>query len=128
MSTDTKSTGTKSTSTETAGAKPHLLAQAQGIRVSFGGPQVLADVGLAVSRGEVVSLVGPNGSGKTTLIRTLLGLVRPDAGTVWLRPGIRIGYMPQRLSVEPFGLRDALATLGKGLGNIATGKGDSDTS
>lgn len=91
MSTDTASTG--------KGAP--LLAQAKGIRVSFGGPQVLADVDLTVSRGEVVSLVGPNGSGKTTLVRTLLGLVRPDAGTVWLRPGIRIGYMPQRLFLEP---------------------------
>ena len=95
------STETKSTDTETTGADAALLARARGIRVSFGGPQVLADVDLTVSRGEVVSLVGPNGSGKTTLLRALLGLIRPDAGTVWLRPGIRVGYMPQRLTVEP---------------------------
>ncbi len=77
------------------------LVDARGICVSFDETEVLSDVGLTVSEGEVVTLVGPNGSGKTTLIRVLLGLLRPDAGTVWLRPGLSIGYVPQRLSVDP---------------------------
>ena len=83
------------------GGESGSLVEVRGICVSFDGTEVLSDVGLTVRRGEVVTLVGPNGSGKTTLIRVLLGLLRPDAGTVWLRPGLSIGYVPQRLSVDP---------------------------
>ncbi len=78
-----------------------VLAEASGIDVSFAGTQVLSDVAIRVRSGEIVTLIGPNGSGKTTLIRVLLGLVKPDAGEVKFRPGIRIGYMPQHLSLDP---------------------------
>ncbi|MCH9050821.1 MAG: zinc ABC transporter ATP-binding protein ZnuC [Proteobacteria bacterium] len=77
------------------------LVEARGICLSFGATEVLSDAGLTVREGEVVTLIGPNGAGKTTLIRVLLGLLRPDAGTVWLRPGLSIGYVPQNLSVDP---------------------------
>ncbi|MCH7710818.1 MAG: zinc ABC transporter ATP-binding protein ZnuC [Proteobacteria bacterium] len=77
------------------------LVEARGIYLSFGATEVLSDAGLTVREGEVVTLIGPNGAGKTTLIRVLLGLLRPDAGTVWLRPGLSIGYVPQNLSVDP---------------------------
>ena len=83
------------------GGESGSLVEVRGICVSFGGTEVLSDAGLTVSEGEVVTLIGPNGSGKTTLIRVLLGLLRPDAGTVWLRPGLSIGYVPQRLAVDP---------------------------
>lgn len=83
------------------GGETGSLVEVRGICLSFGGTEVLSDAGLTVSEGEVVTLIGPNGSGKTTLIRVLLGLLRPDAGTVWLRPGLSIGYVPQRLSVDP---------------------------
>jgi ABC-type Mn2+/Zn2+ transport system ATPase subunit len=63
---------------------------------------VLKDVNLTVRRGEYVGIVGPNGSGKTTLLRTLLGLLRPVAGTVRVGDGsrLRIGYVPQRDTVD----------------------------
>jgi zinc transport system ATP-binding protein len=48
----------------------------------------------------VVTLIGPNGAGKTLLVRVILGLIRPQQGRVVLQPGIRIGYMPQRLVIE----------------------------
>jgi zinc transport system ATP-binding protein len=57
-------------------------------------------VSLTVTPGETVTLIGPNGAGKTTLVRVMLGLLQPDQGQVWRRPGIRIGYVPQRLHVE----------------------------
>jgi len=47
-----------------------------------------------------VTIVGPNGSGKSTLIRALIGLERPAAGTVTRRPGLGIGYVPQRLHLD----------------------------
>jgi zinc transport system ATP-binding protein len=76
------------------------LAEVRGIEKAFDGRKVLDAVSLTVTPGEIVSLVGPNGSGKTTLVRVILGLTKPDAGTVTLRPGLRIGYVPQRLAVD----------------------------
>jgi zinc transport system ATP-binding protein len=56
---------------------------------------------LEVRDGEIVTLIGPNGSGKTSLVRVILGLLAPSVGRVRRRPGLRIGYMPQRLHVDP---------------------------
>ncbi len=80
---------------------PSALVAAKGIDVSFGRARVLAGVDLAVHRGEIVTLIGPNGSGKTTLVRVVLGLLNPQGGAVRRRPDLSIGYVPQRLSVDP---------------------------
>ena len=80
------------------------MIRASGIRKSFGPLQVLKGVDLDVKAGEVVAIAGPNASGKTTLIKSILGLVKPDAGTIlvdgrdalggWEHRRL-IGYMPQ---------------------------------
>jgi zinc transport system ATP-binding protein len=72
-----------------------------GVSVRFGGARVLEDITLAVAPGEIVTVVGPNGSGKSTLLRVLVGSVAPDSGRVTRRPGLRIGYVPQRLHLDP---------------------------
>ena len=77
------------------------LIEAAGIDVRFGSQTVLGGADAAVHEGEIVTLIGPNGAGKTTLVRVMLGLERADSGTVSRRRGLRIGYMPQRLEVEP---------------------------
>ena len=77
-----------------------LLLTAENIDVRFGPRSVLSHVSLAVHSGEIVSLIGPNGAGKTTLVRVVLGLVAPAAGRIVAKPGLRIGYMPQSLSVD----------------------------
>jgi zinc transport system ATP-binding protein len=77
------------------------LIAARDLSVEFAGRRVLDAVTLAVAPGEIVTVVGPNGSGKTTLARALLGLVQPSAGRVERRPGLTVGYVPQRLHVEP---------------------------
>lgn len=77
------------------------LLQAAGIRKVFGGAVVLEDVSLSVSPGQIVTLIGLNGSGKTTLLKILMGLVTPDGGQVTRRPGLRLGYMPQHMAIEP---------------------------
>lgn len=59
-------------------------------RVSFGYHRrqpVLEEVSLEISQGEFVALTGDNGAGKSTLARLILGLLRPQRGTVWVRPG-----------------------------------------
>lgn len=70
------------------------------IDLSFGRKQVLNQASLTVDRGEIVTLIGLNGSGKTSLVRVLLGLIKPDRGRVWRRPGLRIGYVPQALEID----------------------------
>ncbi len=82
-------------------AKAETLIQASGINVTRGGKEILSNVGATVRAGEVVTLIGPNGAGKTTVVRIILGLMKADRGTVIRRPGLVVGYMPQRLSIDP---------------------------
>ena len=62
---------------------------------------VLEGVNLSVRRGEIVTLIGPNGAGKTSLVRIVLGLLKASGGKVWRKPRLRIGYMPQKLQIDP---------------------------
>lgn len=76
------------------------LIFADHICVRFGAAEVLHDVSLSVRPGEIVTILGPNGSGKSTLIRALLGLVPLAHGAVARAPGLRLGYVPQKLAVD----------------------------
>jgi lipopolysaccharide export system ATP-binding protein len=89
---------------------PHLL-KAQGLAKSYKGRQVVHDTTLEVKSGEIVGLLGPNGAGKTTSFYMIIGLVKADAGQVWLddnelsqagmarRAKAGIGYLPQEASI-----------------------------
>ncbi|AZZ48547.1 ABC transporter ATP-binding protein [Rathayibacter rathayi] len=59
----------------------HALT-ASGLRVGYGGREIVSDVDLALRAGSVTAIIGPNGSGKSTLLRTLSRLLVPDAGSV----------------------------------------------
>lgn len=65
-----------------------------------GGRWLVRGVDLTVRRGEIVTLIGPNGSGKSTTAGTAIGVVRPDEGGVKRAAGLRIGYVPQKVSVD----------------------------
>lgn len=78
-----------------------IVLEAKGISKRFGAREVLSDVSLRLEQGRILTLIGPNGSGKSTLIRLLLGLEIPDTGAVFRKKGLRIGYMPQKLVVDP---------------------------
>ena len=71
------------------------LARLQHVTCTYGGAPSLVDVDLGIAADAFVGVVGPSGAGKTTLLRVLLGTVRPVAGTVARRPGLRVGYVPQ---------------------------------
>ena len=77
------------------------LVSAEKISVGYGATQVLRDVSLSIAPGEIVTIVGPNGSGKTTLLRALIGAARPSHGRITRKPGLRIGYVPQKLHIDP---------------------------
>jgi zinc transport system ATP-binding protein len=77
------------------------LIDARHIEFSHGGQKVLQGVSLALEPGEIVTIVGPNGSGKSTLLRVLIGALNPQKGTVTRQEGLRIGYVPQKLHIDP---------------------------
>lgn len=63
---------------------------------------ILKDVNLSVNKGEFLAITGPNGGGKTSLLRIMLGLMKPDTGTVTIStPAPVIGYLPQTTSIDP---------------------------
>lgn len=78
-----------------------VLIRLDGVSVAFNRQPVLQQVQLTIKAGEIVTLIGPNGAGKTTLVRIVLGLLKQDHGTLWRQPKLRIGYMPQKLHVDP---------------------------
>jgi ABC-2 type transport system ATP-binding protein len=61
---------------------PAAVAKTRAVKKSYGNIAALNQVDLEIRAGEVLALLGPNGAGKTTLVRVLLGMVRPDAGSV----------------------------------------------
>jgi zinc transport system ATP-binding protein len=77
------------------------LISAKNVSVAYGANTVLRDVSLALEPGEIVTIVGPNGSGKTSLLRAIIGALKPARGEIVLKPGLRIGYVPQRLHIDP---------------------------
>lgn len=79
----------------------NILISADNVTLIHGARPVLERVSLAVEGGEIVTIIGPNGAGKSTLVRLLLGLERPRSGTVSRRPGLRVGYLPQGLELDP---------------------------
>jgi macrolide transport system ATP-binding/permease protein len=79
--------------------RANAIVRLEHVSKRYDGREVLHDVDLTVLPDARVALTGPNGAGKTTLVRLLLGLEQPDAGSVRLAPGARVGYLPQEPAV-----------------------------
>lgn len=78
-----------------------ILIKADNIGFNLADRQILQQINLEVRQGQLMTLIGPNGAGKTTLVRIVLGLLQPHSGTLQRSAGLRIGYMPQKLFIEP---------------------------
>ena len=74
------------------------LIETEGVCKSYGDFVALDNVSLAISEGELVSIVGPNGAGKTTLVNVLTGLLKPTAGVVRFKGSDIAGIGPVRLA------------------------------
>ena len=84
-----------------------------GVHVSYGNTPILRDIDLAIGDGETVGIMGRNGVGKTTLMKTVIGLLTPDEGTITYngdevtdlpadrRARLGMGYIPQGRDVFP---------------------------
>jgi zinc transport system ATP-binding protein len=73
------------------------ILEVSGLSVKFDDRQALEDVSFKVKRGTTLAIVGPNGAGKTALFRALLNLI-PHTGEIKWAEGVKIGYVPQKLS------------------------------
>src|SRR5215213_1805432 len=82
-----------------------ILVKAEDLSVSYGRREILRRVNLTMRQGEFWFMLCPNGEGKTTLLRCVLGLLRPQAGQMWLNPSLGghkgIGFVPQRCDLNP---------------------------
>ncbi|UWR13963.1 metal ABC transporter ATP-binding protein [Sulfitobacter sp. M368] len=76
------------------------LIETKGLTLRYGSATVLRDVHFKLSQGEIVTIVGPNGSGKSSLLRALIGALKPASGAVIRKPGLKIGYVPQKLQID----------------------------
>lgn len=77
------------------------LVKLSGIGKCFKTNTVLSNVDLDLRAGQLLTLIGPNGAGKTTLVKIVLGLLNADSGHIVRHPDLRIGYMPQKLHIDP---------------------------
>lgn len=93
------------------------LLSASGLQIGYqrGHPLLAAPLDVAFAPSDFWAVVGPNGAGKSTLVRTLLGQLRPLAGTVARRASLRVGYVPQRAMGEPLFPVTALDVVAMGL-------------
>ncbi len=80
------------------------VIEVQNISFAYNGHEVLKDINLSIHRGDYLGLVGGNGAGKTTLLKIILGILKPDVGTIKLfgqdisgfKDWQKIGYVPQK--------------------------------
>jgi zinc transport system ATP-binding protein len=77
------------------------LISVKDVGIRYGAHTALEHVSLTINPNEIVTVVGPNGSGKTSLLRAIVGAIPLSSGTVEIKPELRIGYVPQRLHVDP---------------------------
>ncbi len=76
------------------------LLKTDRMGVTLTGNRILSDINIELQPNEIVTIVGPNGSGKTTLLRLLIGARKPTEGTITRAANLRIGYVPQKLTID----------------------------
>lgn len=83
-----------------ARAARETLIELKGAGVYRDGRWLVRNVDLGIQRGEIVTLIGPNGAGKSTAAKMALRILKPDEGGVSHAPGLRIGYVPQKINID----------------------------
>ena len=76
------------------------LINCDNLNITYGNSNILSDISFDINEGEIVTIIGPNGSGKSTLIKAICGIIPKYNGKVTLRDGLKIGYMPQKITID----------------------------
>lgn len=76
------------------------LMSLHNVSVIRNGNAIVDDISLSISRAEIVTLIGPNGSGKSTLVKTALGLMDADKGSIIRAQGLSMAYVPQSMDID----------------------------
>lgn len=79
-----------------------VLINANNVSLKHNTKSVLDNVSFDIKAGEFITLIGPNGAGKSSLIKILLGLIKPDSGSIKKSKNIRLGYTPQKFIPNEF--------------------------
>ena len=80
------------------------LLEVQGLHKRFGGVVAAKDIGFSIQPGEILGLIGPNGSGKSTVMKCIMGIERPNAGSVKV-DGVEVaGWAPHRVARQGVGI------------------------
>lgn len=77
------------------------LVRLDNIGLDFKQRRVLDQISFNIHRKEILTIIGPNGAGKSCLLKVILGLHNPSRGICHRQPGLTIGYMPQKLTIDP---------------------------
>ncbi len=90
-----------------------MMLKLNNVSTSIQGTPILRDIDLEIKKGQMVGLIGRNGAGKTTLMRTLMGVLKPTGGSIYVdgqdltkagaheRPKLKVGYMPEDRRLIP---------------------------
>ena len=76
------------------------LIEISHVSASYDGVDALDDVSINIKDGDFIGVIGPNGGGKTTLLKLILGLKKPDKGSINISEGLNIGYLPQQSEID----------------------------
>ena len=90
------------------------ILSVKNLTVKFEDVTVLEKINFSLGKRDNLSIIGPNGSGKTVLVRTLLGM-NPHEGTITWAPGVRLGYVPQKIDADrhlPITIQNLLSAKG----------------
>src|SRR5690348_1650880 len=91
--------------------------EVQNLTAGYGQQIAIDNVSLGIPQGQITGLIGPNGAGKSTLLKTIVGILKPQQGTVLVRgkplatERLALAYVPQRGDVDwnfPVTVRDAV--------------------
>jgi ATP-binding cassette subfamily F protein uup len=91
------------------------LLTLQSVSLAYGHVPLLDHVDLNIDAGDKIALIGRNGTGKSSLLKILADLARPDDGSVWRKPGLRLAYVPQEPLLEA--AKSVFEVAAEGLGD-----------
>lgn len=83
-----------------SGPLTHNLVELRDISLTLGNKTILKNIHLTLSANSITTLIGPNGAGKSNLLKLIIGLQQPSSGKIIKAPGLRLGYLPQKIRLN----------------------------